>query len=143
MVQAKASQLPTQTNPGKSRLPLKIPPSGTGTHSLPDSYAVVPPVELNNTGTTVPACVIGETTSSLEVQKAKERGWVDYSMELLDKEDLTGEDKIMWSAYHSVRETLTNDPSVTSASTTFLRESLNASHDQTRNGCPEESYQVP
>ena len=37
------------------------------------------------------------------------------SMELLDKEYLTGEDKIMWSAYHSVRETLTNDPPVTSA----------------------------
>ena len=96
-------QLPTQSNPGESRLPLKIPPSRTGTHSLPDSYAVVPPVELNTTGNTVPACVIGETTSSLEVQKAKERGWVDYSMELLDKEDLTGEDKIMWSAYHSER----------------------------------------
>ena len=101
-------QLPTQSNPGESRLPLKIPPSGTGTHSLPDSYAVIPPVELNTTCTTVPTCVIGETTSSLEVEKAKERGWVDYSMELLDKEDLTGEDKIMWSAYHLVRETLTN-----------------------------------
>ena len=123
-------QLPMQSNPGESRLPLKIPPSGTGTHSLPDSYAAVPSVELNTTGTTVPACVIGETASSLEVQKAKERGWVDYSMELLDKEDLTGEDKIMWSAYHSVREMLTNDPPVTSALLPlFLRESLNASHD--------------
>ena len=37
-------QLPTQSNLGESRLPLKIPPSETGTHSLPDSYAAVPPV---------------------------------------------------------------------------------------------------
>ena len=47
--------------------------------------------------------------------KAKEKGWVDYSTELLDKEDLNGEDKIMWSAYHAVWETLTNDPPVTFA----------------------------
>ena len=45
-------QLPMQSNPGESRLPLKIPPSETGMHSLPDH----PSSRIKHT--TVPACVL-------------------------------------------------------------------------------------
>lgn len=108
-------QFGTESNPGESRPPITVPPSGTATHFLPDSYGVVPPTELKPAATSVPACFLHEISSTLEHERSQESRWVKNSLELLEKEHLVSEDKIVWSAYHSVNQQLEKDPPAVSA----------------------------
>lgn len=108
-------QLPTENNPGQSRPPITVPQNGTSTHSLPASYAVVPPTELKTTATIVPARNLCELSNTIEDHKSLESRWLAHSMELLNKEHLNSEDKIAWSAYHSAYQSVTKDPPAVSA----------------------------
>ena len=49
-------QSPTKTTHGESGQPIRMQPSGSQKHSLPDSYATVPAVVLKTTAIVVPAC---------------------------------------------------------------------------------------
>jgi hypothetical protein len=69
-------QCATESNPGQSRPPITIPLNTRSTQSLPDSYAVVPAVELKTTSTSVPARVLSEFGNSLDENKARESEWV-------------------------------------------------------------------
>jgi hypothetical protein len=108
-------QCATDSNPGQSRPPITIPPTGCPTQSLPDSYAVVPPIELKTTSISVPARVLSETDNTLDRNKAQESKWAEHSLKLLDKENLTSEDKIAWSAFHSATQSASTDLPVVSA----------------------------
>lgn len=89
-----------EANPGEKRPPVTIPPQGTG-HSLPDDYAVVPPVELDASKTVVPECYLQEPRSVIQEEKKKEKEWAMHSVGELDKESVTAEDTITWAAYHA------------------------------------------
>ncbi len=108
-------QCATDSNPGQSRPPITIPPTGCPTQSLPDSYAVVPPIELKTTSISVPARVLSETDNTLDRNKAQESKWAEHCLKLLDKENLTSEDKIAWSAFHSATQSASTDLPVVSA----------------------------
>ena len=56
-------QFPTRNDPGESRQPVTIPPSGHK-HSLPDYYACVPAVALTTAAIAVPSSVTTETEPS-------------------------------------------------------------------------------
>ena len=46
-------QFPRETDPGQTRPPITVPPSGADRHSLPDSYAIVPLTALKTTSISV------------------------------------------------------------------------------------------
>ena len=115
-------RFPAENNPGESRPPIIVPPSGAAIHSLPDSYAVVPPIELKTSATSVPECDLCETSSILEENKSKETRWVNHSIGLLGKENVIVEEKIVWSAYHSASQPLVKDPPAVSAFFPFFYE---------------------
>ena len=60
-------KFPTEGNPGQGRQPITVLPSCTDKHSIPDSYAIVPPTELKTTATSVPEREMHEVNSTAEV----------------------------------------------------------------------------
>ena len=108
-------QFPTEGNPGQGRQPITVPPSGTDKHSIPDSYAIVPPTELKTTATSVPEREMHEVNSTAEDFKLQEKGWVEHALQKLNKDGLTSEDCIVWAAYHSSKQQVEKNPPALSA----------------------------
>ena len=108
-------QFPTEGNPGQGRPPITVPPSGTDKHSIPDSYAIVPPTELKTTATSVPEREMHEVNSTAEDFKLQEKGWVEHALQKLNKDGLTSEDCIVWAAYHSSKQQVEKNPPALSA----------------------------
>lgn len=107
-------QFPSASNPGESRPPIVIPPSGTERHSLPDSFSVVPPVALAVESVSVPACNTVPVQRCVEEAKAQEAEWLSHVLSKLGNSNVTCEDKVAWGAYHSsVQQPITNLPAVT------------------------------
>ena len=73
-------------------------------HSIPDSYANVPPTELKTTATSVPEREMHEVNSTVEDFKLQEKGWVEHALQKLNKDGLTSEDCIVLAAYHSSKQ---------------------------------------
>ena len=109
-------QFPKEDNPGHTQPPLLVPPSGSESHSPPDSYAIVPPTELNTKSTSVPNRRMQEIENSLEDAESKEKHWVDYALQKLNSDTaLSSEDAIVWAAYHSADLPNEKNPPCTSA----------------------------
>ena len=92
-----------------------MPPSGIDKHSIPDSYAIVPPTELKTTATSVPERQMHEVNSTAEDFKLQEKGWVEHTLQKLNKNGLTSEDCIVWAAYHSSKQQVEKNPPALSA----------------------------
>lgn len=94
-------QLPMENNPGQTRPPLVLPPNGT-THTLPEKYANVHPVEFNTSSVSVPVSQMKEIEEScLAFEKMKEERWVQHSLSKLGENPLSSEDTLTWAAYHA------------------------------------------
>ncbi len=70
---------------------------------LPDNYTVVPAVAFKKDNITVPKPPneIEAVKGHLEGAQAQEKCWLEHSIKLIEKENLTKEDIIAWSAYHA------------------------------------------
>ena len=84
-------------------------------HSIPDSYAIVPPTVLKATATIVPEREMHEVNSTVEDFKLQEKGWVEHALQKLNKDGLTSEDCIIWAAYHSSKQQVEKNPPALSA----------------------------
>ena len=62
-------QFPTECHSGDGRPPITVPPSHSDKHSIPDSYAIVPPTELKTTATSVPQREMRDVTGMIEACK--------------------------------------------------------------------------
>ena len=104
-------QFPKENDSGQTQPPLTIPPSGTNKHSLPDSYAIVPPTALTTASTSVPECDQQEVDgTTLEQGRCKEEDWIAHALQKLKKDNVTSEDAIAWAAYHSSNKEHEKDP---------------------------------
>jgi len=104
---------PTKANPGECRPPVAIPPSGTKQHFLPDHYAMVPAVALTASAVDVPVHPNSHAEplqSHLCEVQSKEKCWSEHALTLVEKEELTSEDSLVWAAYHALQQSLTEDP---------------------------------
>ena len=104
-------QFPTKDNPGESRPPVTIPPSGHK-HSLPYCYACVPAIVLATSAVAIPSSFDPDTEPSqacLDEATAKEAGWFHHAMSLVKKEMLS-KNVIGWAAYHASRQPPIVDP---------------------------------
>lgn len=106
---------PTESNPCECQLPITVPPSGTDRHSLPDSYALVPPTELRTTSTSIPERSLQQVEGSLEEGNSKEQDWVAHALHKLNNDNLESKDAIVWAAYHSSTHLTEKDPPALSA----------------------------
>ena len=106
-------QFPTKANPGESRPPVTIPPSGPKQHFLPDNYAMVPAVALTASAIDVPMHLNSNTeplqTYLCEAQ-SMEKCWSENALTLVEKEELTSEDCLVWAAYHASQQPPIEDP---------------------------------
>ena len=102
-------QFPTKADPGESRPPVEIPPSGMRQHSLPDSYAVVPAIALTATAVNVPALLSRPLQTCLDEARAKEKRWVEHALTLVEKVELTCGDALVWTAYHAGQHSSMDD----------------------------------
>ena len=124
-------QFPTRNDPGESRPPVILPPSGDK-HSLPDDYACVPSVALTTSAIAVPSSVNTKTEplqdcldeeeadwfcheteppqACVDVAILEEAGWFSHALPLAEKEVLTAMDAIAWAAYHASRQPPMGDP---------------------------------
>lgn len=105
-------QLPTEGSTGEERPPVTLPPQGTS-HSLPEEYATVHPVELNTSKVTVPECLMEEVGSCTDEEKQSEIRWVEHSLRKLQEENLTSEDTVTWASFHSSDAAEKDPPALT------------------------------
>ena len=42
--------------------------------------------------------------------QSKEKCWSEHALTLVEKEELTSEDSLVWAAYHALQQSLTEDP---------------------------------
>ena len=105
-------QLPTTNNPGEERLPVTLPPKGTG-HVLPKEYATVHPVELDPSKAVVPVCVMTESVSCMAAEKQTEVTWVEHSLRKLEEVSISSSDTVTWAAYHASTQTEEHPPALT------------------------------
>ena len=77
-------QFPTECHSGDNRPPITVPPSDSDKHSIPDSYAIVPPTELKTTATSVPEREMREVTGMIEARKLEEKGWAEHALQTLN-----------------------------------------------------------
>lgn len=105
-------QLPTINNLGEERLPVTLPPQGTG-HVLPKEYATVHPVELDPSKAVVPVCVMTESVSCMGAEKQTEVTWVEHSLRKLEEVFISSSDTVTWAAYHASTQTEEHPPALT------------------------------
>ena len=48
--------------------------------------------------------------SCLDEAQLKEKRWIMHALPLLEKDNLTSEDILVWAAYHALTQTVTEDP---------------------------------
>lgn len=98
-------QFESEDNAGEIQPPLIVPPpnSQSKDYSLPDSFAIVPPLQLNTTTTSIPEREMEDISGVLENAKCKEEQWIKHASQKLNggSDDIVAEDAITWSAYHS------------------------------------------
>ena len=138
-------QFPTRNDPGESRQPVTIPPSGHK-HSLPDYYACVPAVALTTSAIAVPSSVTTETEPSqacLDEATVEEAGWFSHALPLVEEEVLiSGKDAIAWAAHHASRQPPMVDPPAMCVAAAVLREICHSSNGEAWHGCPEASDRI-
>ena len=74
--------------------------------NLPDEYAIVPPVGLQNKFSTLTSCARSSEAGWCEAYKRgieEENQWLDAVLQLLSKDQLKKDDIISWSSYHAQR----------------------------------------
>ena len=105
-------QFPTQRDHGQFRTAIMVPPTCGGKHSLPESYANVPAVDLKTTSVSVAECNMLPFQGCLLDAKTVENKWSEHALKLLDtcKSELTKEDAISWAAYHACQQSPPDDP---------------------------------
>jgi hypothetical protein len=108
-------QFPTENNPGENRPTITALAFELETHSLPDSYAIVPPTELKTTSIKVPVSNQQNTNSCIAENKIYENRWIEHALQILEKDNLTSEDCMTWAAYHSKDQPVEKDPPAVSA----------------------------
>uniref|UniRef100_UPI00358E5A52 uncharacterized protein n=1 Tax=Myxine glutinosa TaxID=7769 RepID=UPI00358E5A52 len=108
-------QFPSEREPGVTRQPVAIPPSGSQTHSLPDSYASVPAVSLKTTDVAVPQNNVQPIKSVLPDARCDEYGWIEHGLQLVNDTELSKDNSLTWSAYHASKQEVTVEPSAVCA----------------------------
>ena len=135
-------QFPTRNDPGESRSPVIIPPSGDK-HSLPDYYACVPAVAMTTSAISVPSFVNTETEppqAFLDEAIVEEAGWFCHALPLVEKEVLNAKDAIAWAAYHAPHQAPMGDPPALRALLPlFYEKSATPAMVKHGIGCPEAS----
>ena len=94
-------QNPTVSRRGEERPQVSLPTDGNRNHRLPDSYAVVPAVELKKSSTKLPPCpVITSQTNENDLKLAveKEDQWISHALSAINHEASV---PLTWSAYHA------------------------------------------
>lgn len=97
-------QFPMDNDDGEHRPPLVIPPTDNEKHHLPEAYTTVPPVALDKSTVSVPACKLTPVQPMLEEAKVQESKWVCHALSKLGSENISATDAITWAAYHSARQ---------------------------------------
>ena len=92
-----------------------ITPSQTSQHSLPDSYGLVPAVALTAIAVHVPIQPVhtreSELLSScLNEAQSKEKKCIECALTLVEKDNLTSDDTLVWAAFHTLQQPITVDP---------------------------------
>ena len=64
---------------------------------------------------------VGPSLASLDEAKAKENSWVKHSLTLVEKEELTRDDTIAWSACHALLQAPSEDPPASNSSEILSR----------------------
>ena len=100
-------QFPTKVDPGEDRPPLIISPSETSQHSLPDSYGLVPAVALTACAVHIPIQPVSTEeseplSSCLNEAQSKEKKWIEHALTLVEKDDLSSDDALVWAAFHAL-----------------------------------------
>ena len=113
-------QFPTKVDPGEDRPPLIISPSETSQHSLPDSYGLVPAVALTACAVHVPIQPVSTEeseplSSCLNDSQSKEKKWIEHALTLVEKDDLSSDDALVWAAFHALQQPIIEDPPALSA----------------------------
>ena len=108
-------QFPTEVYPGEDRPPLIISPSETSQHSLPDSYGLVPAVALTACAVHVPIQPVSTKesellSSCLNEAQSKEKKWIEHALTLVEKDDLSSNDALVWAAFHAQQQPIIEDP---------------------------------
>ena len=105
--------LPTVNNSCEERPPVTLPPNGRG-HTLPEEYATVHPVELDDTSkAVVPVSLMKEPESCMAVVKQREERWLEYSLRKLDEGSVSSSETVTWAAYHASTQTEEDPPALT------------------------------
>ena len=114
-------QFPTKVDPDEDRPPLIISPSETSQHSLPDSYGLVPAVALTACAVHVPIQPVSTEeseplSSCLNEAQSKEKKWIEHApLTLVEKDDLSSDDALVWAAFHALQQPIIEDPPALSA----------------------------
>ena len=105
-------QFPMKDNPGTVRARVPLPDSADRNYSLPNSYEIVPAVALKSSDVAVPrlSCIVEKTQTHLDEATTEQQSWIDHALGLLEKEDLTNDDKLAWGAYHALHQRSAEDP---------------------------------
>ena len=90
-------------NQGVKRAPIQLDFSDTSVPHLPDSYVVVPPVELPNNPLFVPRGngQLRPNKNLIPGAKAKDESWMKHVANVLEQETLPDKEVITWSGYNS------------------------------------------
>lgn len=105
-----------------SRPPLVLPPTDNEKHHLPEAYATVPPVALDKSTVSVPACKLTPVQPMLEEAKVQESKWVCHALSKLGSENISATDAITWAAYHSAcQPSVTPPPAVSGMLPLFMK----------------------
>ena len=50
-------------------------------------------------------------SSCLNEAQSKEKKWIEHALTLVEKDDLTSDDALVWVAFHALQQPITEDPS--------------------------------
>lgn len=91
-------------NQGVQRAPIQLDFSDTSVPQLPDSYAIIHPVELDNSPLFAPRSINGQVRPSHDLvqgAKLKDESWMTHVTTVLQQDTLPEEEVITWSGYNS------------------------------------------
>jgi hypothetical protein len=89
---------------GVKRAPIQLDPSDVSTPKLPDSYSIVPQVELNRDKVYVPLSGSSKVRPSHNLvngAKVKDEAWMAHVTNVLEQDMLCDGDVITWSGFNS------------------------------------------
>lgn len=105
-------QFPTEDVPGEPRPPLIIPPAETSNIRLPEHYASVPAVAFNPNTVSCPprSCQSDGENGNFTQSKVQEIAWLEHGCAKLKSAEITAEDTVTWSSFHSKMHRDSNNP---------------------------------